>query len=118
MRLLAAVLVLWVATQILHQQGGAMPPMLVWAWWTVSLMLVSASAWADTYLTLPNRVAGLLSYTLTALYYITQQGVYMGFVPTDADHPDLWPTIYMVANLAAPIGLTTLGIARHAVQKE
>ena len=116
MRLFVAVLLLWVSTQAL-ERGGFIPPLALWAWWTSSLFLCGAAAWADTYLSLPNRVAGLVSYTMFAAYYITMQAHYLALVPTNAEYPDLWPTLYMVLNLLAPIGLVTIGVARMAVQK-
>ena len=62
-------------------------------------------------------MAGLVSYTMFAAYYITMQAHYLALAPTNAEYPDLWPTLYMVLNLLAPIGLVTIGVARMAVQK-
>ena len=117
-----AVLLLWVSTALLPglQQGGAFLPLLVWAIWTLILFLCGWAAWTDDYLaTLINRVAGLVSYTMLVIYYITMQATYLAFIPTDLtpDNPDLWPTLYLVINLAIPSLLVTTGIARTAVQK-
>ena len=89
---------------------------MLWAWWTSSLYLCGAAAWADTYLSLSNRVAGLVAYTMFAAYYIAMQSHYLVLVPANPDFPDMWATLYMVVNLLAPIGLVTVGIARMAVQ--
>ena len=116
MRLFFAVLILWAATASIERWGGGLPPVIVWVWWTSALMLCGASAWADIYLSLAQRVAGLIAYTMLAAYYITQQATYLTFIPTDPNYPDLWATIYLVVNLVAPIGLTTTGIIRMAIQ--
>ena len=115
MRLFATVLVLWVSTEAL-EAGGAYPPLLIWALWTLALFLCGAAAWSDVYLTLANRVAGLVAYTMLVIYYITMQTDYLKFIPSDTAYPDLWATLYMVINLVAPIGMVTVGILRTAVQ--
>jgi len=115
-RLFAAVLLLWLITEAV-EAGGAYPPLLIWALWTSALFLCGAASWADVYLTLTNRVAGLAAYTMLTVYYITMQAEYLQFIPSDADYPDLWPTLYMVINLVSPIGLVTVGILRMAVQR-
>ena len=119
MLLFMAVLLLWVSTGLLPslQQGGAFPSLLVWAVWTFVLFLCGWAAWTDDYLSLVNRVAGLVSYTMLVIYYITMQSQYLAFIPTNMDYPDLWPTLYLVINLTAPIGLVTVGIVRTALQK-
>ena len=117
MRIFFAVLLLWGATAAIERWGGGSPPIIVWVWWTSALHLCGAAAWADLYLSLAQRVSGLLSYTMLAVYYTTQQATYLGFLPADPANPDLWPTIYLVVNLIAPIAMATVGIARMAIQE-
>ena len=117
MRLFVAVLLLWSITQGLDQRGDALPSLVLWAVWSAALLGCAAAAWADVYLSLSARVAGLMSFVLFGLYYITQQGVYLAFVPIDPAYPDMWATLYTVINLVSPIGLVTVGILRMAVQR-
>ena len=53
---------------------------------------------------------------MLGIYFITMQGQYLGFIPSNPEYPDLWPTLYIAVNLAAPIGLVTVGIVRMAIQ--
>ena len=118
MRLFVAVLLLWSITQGLDQRGDALPSLVLWAIWSAALLGCAAAAWADVYLSLSARVTGLISYVMIILYYITQQSVYLAFMPADPAYPDMWATLYLVINLVAPIGLVTIGIARVAIQRE
>ena len=117
MRLFVATLLLWGITQGLDQRGDALPSLVLWAVWSAALLGCAAAAWADVYLSLSARVAGLMSFSLVSLYYITQQNVYLTFIPADPAYPDMWPTLYLVINLLAPIGLVTMGISRMAIQR-
>ena len=118
MRLVVAVLLLWSITQGLDQRGDALPSLVLWAVWSAALLGCAAAAWSEVYLSLSARVTGLISYVLIILYYITQQSVYLAFVPADPAYPDMWATLYTVINLLAPAGLVTMGVCRTAIQRE
>ena len=57
------------------------------------------------------------AFTLFAAYCIVMQPTYLGYLPTNGEYPDLWPTIYMTMNLMVSIGLVIAGICRVAVQQ-
>ena len=50
------------------------------------------------------------------IYYRTMSDTYLLFVPTDSDHPELWPTIFLAVNLLGPLLLVTAGLLSTAVQ--
>ena len=59
---------------------------------------------------------GLFGFCLVVIYYRILPDTYMQFLPTDADHPDLWPSVFMVVNLLGPLVLITVGLLKATVQ--
>ncbi len=113
-----AVLVLWGTTTVLGRQADwVLPPLVQWGWWTASLYVCGSLACAETYATLQARVMGLFGFTLFVVYYTTMSATYLGFLPTDSDNPNLWPTIFLSVNLLGSILLVCVGCMRATIQE-
>ena len=114
-----AVLLLWGTTASLGRQDDqwALPPHVIWGWWTICLYLCGAAALREGYATLQNRVMGLFGFTLFIVYYSTMADVYLEFLPVRADNPDLWPTVFLSVNLIGPLLLVSAGCMRASIQR-
>ena len=112
-----AVLFLWGTTAVLGRQDEwVLPPLVEWGWWTVCLYTCGTAAVSERFTQLHTRVMGLFGFSLLAVYYTTMAGQYMEFLPTDADNPDLWPTVFLTVNLLGPLTVVSLGCMRATVQ--
>ena len=108
------VLLLWATTAIQGRLDAVvLPPLALWGWWTVTLYLCGVAALNEPFETIQARLMGLFGYAMLALYYVTMAGLYMEFVPTSSEHPDMWPTV----NLVGPLLLATLGCMRASLQR-
>ena len=113
-----AVLLLWGTTTTLGRQGAwVLPPHVLWGWWTASLYLCATAAIYETYTTFLAKVMGLFGFTLVVVYYTTMAGTYMAFLPSDADSPNLWPTVFLSVNLVGPLMLVSVGCMRATIQR-
>ena len=118
MWLFLAVVVLWGTTAMLGWQDQVgLPPLLPWGWWTLSLYLCGTTAVITSYATLADRVMGLLGYTLFVVYYTSMSGQYLKFLPSDADNPNLWPTVFLSVNIIGPLLLVSAGCMRATIQR-
>lgn len=115
---LGAVLLVWVVTALLARPEASIAPSIaVWAAWTVTLFLPGVTALEESWTATHTRVFGIIGYMLLTLYYVTQGSTYTAFLPTDADRPYLWPSVYLMVNLVLPIALVVAGCGRGAVQR-
>lgn len=113
-----AVVVLWVTTVLLGRQDGwVLPPTAQWGWWTLTLFACGMMACRSAFLNLPDRLAGLVGYTMFLFYYMTQSATYLTFLPVDTANPDMWPTVFAAANLIGPFILATTGCVAVAIQR-
>ena len=112
-----AVLILWSSTAIAgHWDSWVLPPLVDWTWWTFHLYVVGIAATTTRFLSLSDRIMGLFGFVMVVFYYRLMSEEYLKFVPTDADNPDLWPTIFLAVNLLGPLLLVTVGLLGTAVQ--
>ena len=113
-----AVLILWSTTfELARWDDFVLPTVTEWAWWTVILYVCGIAAISGRFISLAEKVTGLFGFCLVAIYYRTMSDTYMTFLPTDAEHPDLWPSVFLVINLAGPLILMTVGLLNTAVQR-
>ena len=118
MWLFVAVLVLWGSTVTMDQwDNWVLPDIVQWAWWTFHLYACGIASTTGRYLNLAEKVMALFAYCLVVIYYRTMSDTYLGFLPADADNPDLWPTIFLAVNLLGPLLLITVGLLAPAVQR-
>lgn len=112
-----AVLILWATTAYSTElEEWQIQPLVQWAWWTFTLYVVGIAAATGRFLSLSERLMGLFGFCLVVIYYRTMAETYLKFVPTDADNPDLWPTIFLAVNLLGPLLLVTVGLLSTAIQ--
>ena len=112
-----ATLILWGSTfQLADWERWVLSPVTQWAWWTFTLYVVGVAATTGRFLSLAERLMGLFGYCLVVIYYRSMADTYLKFLPTDADNPNLWPTIFLAVNLLGPLLLVTAGLLSTAVQ--
>ena len=99
-----------------HWDSWVLPPLVDWTWWTFHLYAVGIAATTTRFVSLSERIMGLFGFVLVVFYYRLMSEEYLKFVPTDADNPDLWPTIFLSVNLLGPLLLVTVGLLNTAVQ--
>lgn len=113
-----AVLVLWVSTALIGRQDSyVLPPVVQWCWWTTVLFVCGVAATRSAFLNLSDRMGGLFGFALFLLYYMTQSGTYVAFLPADSANPDLWPTVFVAVNLVGPVVLVSAGCIATTVQR-
>lgn len=113
-----AVIVLWGTTVIAGGWNPSVLPLVVkWGIWTIVLYVVAAAAIAEPFRDVLSRVAGMLGYTLFAIYFVTMSGTYLTFLPYDEANPDLWPSVFLSVNFLGPFILTTFGCAATGFQR-
>ncbi len=114
-----AVLILWGTTfELARWEHWVLSPVTQWAWWTFSLYVVGIAAIAGRFLSLAEKVMGIFGFCLVVVYYRTMADTYLGFLPTDAANPDLWPTVFLAVNLVGPLLLVTVGLLAQSVQRQ
>ena len=114
----AAVLILWGSTfEMARWADWVLPIVTEWTWWTFNLYLCGIAAATGRFLSLAEKVMGLFGFCLVVIYYRTMSGIYMEFVPSNEDYPDLWAAIFMVVNLLGPLVMITAGVLSTTVQR-
>ena len=113
-----SVLILWSTTiEVARWDEHVLPTMTEWTWWTFNLYVCGIAATSARFLSLAEKVTGLFGFSMLAIYYRTMSATYMTFLPTNAEHPDLWPSIFLVVNLLGPLLLATVGVLQPAIQR-
>lgn len=105
-----SVIFLWGATEVLARPIAViLPPVVIWGAWTSTLWLCGYTAFQSNPSTLLARLGAIIGYPLVVIYYATQAGTYLTFLPSDSANPDLWPTLYLLVNLLIPLALVLIG---------
>ena len=113
-----SVLILWATTVTMERWDPWVLPLHArWVWWTFCLYACGLAALHEQFQTLPTKIMGIFGYCLVVFYYTTMSTTYIYFLPHDADHPDLWATVYLTVNLLGPLVLITVGCLGPAVQR-
>lgn len=98
-----AVLILWGSTTvILGQDEAILPPIIQWGWWTITLYLPALAAIEESWESVLSRILAVVAAFMLVAYFTLEIDNYITLLPTDADSPDLWPTIFVFANLLGP----------------
>ena len=113
-----AVLLLWGTTfELARWESAMLPPVTRWMWWTCVLYVCGIATTSERYVRMADRIMGLFGFCLLMIYYRIASDTYITFLPTDADNPDLWPTVFLAVNLLGPLALVIAGLMSNAVQR-
>ena len=110
MLLFSAVLVLFGTTEVLGGwDGDVLPPVVRWTWWTAALLACGVASIYERYGRFHQKALGLLAVTMFYLSYPLLWTSYVEIIPPAGPGPDLWPTLFLVANVLLPVIMVTVG---------
>ena len=113
-----AVLILWGTTTMLGRQDDiVLPPIVVWGWWTIVLYLPGWAAVEESWATIQAKLFCVFGFFLLTAYFTTQSAIYLPLLPTNADHPELWPSVFLTVNLLGPMVIVVWGCISPVIQR-
>ena len=120
MLLFAAVLVLFGTTEVIGGwDAGVLPPVVRWTWWTAALLACGVASIYERYGRFHQKALGLVAITMFYLSYPLMWRSYVEMIPpAGPGGPELWPTLFLVANVLLAVIMVTVGPLLPVVRVE